>query len=619
MRRALAWRGPAVIAADFNMDATKTHIWPVLQMAGWVEAHSHAGLLGQPTLPTYGESTKIDSMFISPCLAGAIRQIETIRSFAFPCHHPLSVEFDLGEVKSFRQTWKVPKELTPVQLQAIQEDRMNECFVDAFSQSNQDSSVPHGASLEGWSEALETAFSNSLRLAGEKGLSRSQRGRGGPPIYRKTPINCTTKLARSGDFVPSTVFGSVKYNQIVRQVRRLMSLHRLLSGRSPNSSVVQSDWLAILSAKGFGDSFRLWWQEPLPDEPNVELVGRMEAPSSLKNCSRSEDLKQDDSATRTFFGGVATISVPQARLCTEVLNTQAWQSTRYLEVVSRINHIQILSITLYLHPCGEDWQLYKKQANEDLLEFAMQRSLAWKGPAVIAADFNMDPTKAHIWPALQMAGWVEAHSHACVLGQPTLPTFGDATKIDSIFISPCLAGTIRKIETIRSFAFPSHHPLTVEFDLGKVKSFRQMWKVPKALTSAQLQAIQEDHMNEHFVDAFAQSNQDSSVPNGASLEGWSEALETAFSNSLRLTGEKGLSRSQTGRGGPPVYRKIPINCTTKLARSGDFEPSTVYGSTKYNQIVRQVRRLFSLKRQLLGRSPNPLVMQSDWLSILSAK
>ena len=50
----------------------------------------------------------------------------------------------------------MPKELTPVQLQAIQEDRMNECFVDAFSQSNQDSSVPHGASLEGWSEALET-------------------------------------------------------------------------------------------------------------------------------------------------------------------------------------------------------------------------------------------------------------------------------------------------------------------------------------------------------------------------------------------------------------------------------------------------------------------------------
>ena len=338
-----------------------------------------------------------------------------------------------------------------------------------------------------------------------------------------------------------------------------------------------------------------------------------------RSCSRSEDLRQDDSATRTFFGGVATISVPQARLCTEVLHTQAWQSTRYLEVVSRINHIQILSITLYLHPCGEDWQLYKKQANEDLLELAMQRSLAWKGPAIIAADFNMDPTKAHIWPALQMAGWVEAHSHASLLGQPTLPTFGDATKIDSMFISPCLAGTIRKIETIRSFAFPSHHPLTVEFDLGKVKSFRQIWKVPKALTPAQLQAIQEDHMNEHFVDAFAQSNQDSSVPYGASLEGWSEALETAFSNSLRLAGEKGLSRSQTGRGGPPVYRKIPINCTTKLARSGDFEPSTVYGSTKYNQIVRQVRRLISLRRQLLGRSPNPVVVHSDWRAILSAK
>ena len=62
-----------------------------------------------------------------------------------------------------------------------------------------------------------------------------------------------------------------------------------------------------------------------------------------KSCSRSEDLKQDDPATRTFFGGVATISVPQARLCTDMIATPEWQSTRYLEVVSRINHIQILS------------------------------------------------------------------------------------------------------------------------------------------------------------------------------------------------------------------------------------------------------------------------------------
>ena len=196
-------------------------------------ACSPTGRLGQPALPTFGDAIKIDSMFISPCLAGAIRKIETIRSFAFPSHHPLSVEFDLGKVKPLRRTWKVPKELTPVQLQAVHEDNVNECFVDAFTQSNQDSSVPNGASLEGWSVALETAFSNSLRLAGEEGLSRSQKERGGPAVCQKIPINCTTKLAQSGGFEPSTVFGSTKYNQIVRQVRRLISLRRQLLGRSP--------------------------------------------------------------------------------------------------------------------------------------------------------------------------------------------------------------------------------------------------------------------------------------------------------------------------------------------------------------------------------------------------
>ena len=201
-------------------------------------------------------------------------------------HRPLTVEFDLGKVKSFRQMWKVPKALTPAQLQAIQEDHRNEHFVDAFAQNNQDSSVPYGASLEGWSEALLIR-----RLAGEKGLLRSQTGRGGFPVYRKIPINCTTKLARSG-------------NQIVRQVRRLFSSRRQLLGRFPNPIVVQSDWRAILSAKGFGASFHSWWGEPLPDEPVVDLIDRiLDAAQKLEKQLASDIAKERKTSWTNALNG----------------------------------------------------------------------------------------------------------------------------------------------------------------------------------------------------------------------------------------------------------------------------------------------------------------------------
>ena len=202
------------------------------------------------------------------------------------------------------------------------------------------------------------------------------------------------------------------------------------------------------------------------------------------------------------------------------------------------------------------------------------RSLAWRGPAIIAADFNGDATKTHTWPVLKAAGWAEAHTLADDLQQPTFPTSSDATKIDSILLSPCLVAAVRKVETLRTFDFPNRHPLSVEIDMGRIRTHRQAWKVPRPMTVKQLEAANEDTINDLFIDAFSRRDQDSSVPNGATLENWSAALEDAFSGALTQGGDPGLARSQKGRGCLPVYRKIPINLVPKLARQGDFQPSS---------------------------------------------
>ena len=78
-----------------------------------------------------------------------------------------------------------------------------------------------------------------------------------------------------------------------------------------------------------------------------------------KLCNRTQDLTNPGESARTFFGGVATVTVPQSRACFEMVNTKEWHSTRYVEVVSRMNHLHVLTITLYLHPSTQDWMLYK--------------------------------------------------------------------------------------------------------------------------------------------------------------------------------------------------------------------------------------------------------------------
>ena len=142
------WGGHAIIAGDLNVPPRTTTLWQFLSPRGWVEAHQHADeTLGTPTMPTCRESTWNDTIFFSPSLAPAIREISTFRKFILPTHAPLVTALDLGGVPDTYTIWKTIQPIQLEQLQALREIQYDEFFVDAMCELGQDTSVPDEATM----------------------------------------------------------------------------------------------------------------------------------------------------------------------------------------------------------------------------------------------------------------------------------------------------------------------------------------------------------------------------------------------------------------------------------------------------------------------------------------
>ena len=327
------------------------------------------------------------------------------------------------------------------------------------------------------------------------------------------------------------------------------------------------------------------------------------------------------SPPRPEFGGVGIITSPKSRRPTSQLKLEEWCSTRYLETIVQARGFQILVVAMYLHPLADDIHNAKRDINEALMARAAERVGIWGGHAIIAGDLNVPPRTTTLWQFLSPRGWVEAHQHADeTLGTPTMPTCRESTWNDTIFFSPSLAPAIREISTFRKFILPTHAPLVTALDLGGVPDTYTIWKTIQPIQLEQLQALREIQYDEFFVDAMCELGQDTSVPDEATMQGWSAAAEMAIHRALIYHEKTGLSKCQRGRGREPVYKNVPYPKGAKIARSGDFQPSTHIGNVPYCQIVKQIRRLDSISRMLkiYPSSIHPIVLD-DWKAVRRAK
>ena len=96
-------------------------------------------------------------------------------------------------------------------------------------------------------------------------LPKTHKGKMQNIIPKEQRFRAFTPTARVGDFEPACEVRSIKNTQIIRQVRRIQSLRRRIQKLATYEEIwqstwdgLQSEWSAILKAKGFGTSFPNW-------------------------------------------------------------------------------------------------------------------------------------------------------------------------------------------------------------------------------------------------------------------------------------------------------------------------------------------------------------------------
>ena len=246
-------------------------------------------------------------------------------------------------------------------------------------------------------------------------------------------------------------------------------------------------------------------------------------------------------------------------------------------------------------------------------------------PTLFLGDFNMDVSQLDLYPELVSRGYMSLQELHRKMYQCDMPvTCKNATTPDTALVHPCLIPRLKAMAVDKQAFFDAHDPVILAFEVPQAQIFNIRLSKPKTWTDIPLDA-------QDISDAAAQTcNQ--VYPE--TLEDWALlventvdfAIKTEFQKNPELATFKSLAKHYRGRCQPPKFRKIQQVTPFKKGWQGDFMPEVESGSFKSRQIVKQIRRLSSLRHRLRKASQAIVVPESlnldlwqEWAAIMNAK
>ena len=195
------------------------------------------------------------------------------------------------------------------------------------------------------------------------------------------------------------------------------------------------------------------------------------------NCS---DARQEHSG-RGLAGGVALMTRLPARRSPEAFTMAVERTTRITEAFVKFGAVGVRCICLYVIPQSH---ADAKFLNRLLLEAAFQIVSNNKIPSVIAGDMNIDVTLLEPWDQFVQLGFVEAFQLVHPrFGKKLPPTCKQATRFDTVIMSPCMASLLCHAEVlVSSRDFDAHAPLVLEFAAPHCVPALHRWALPKPWT-----------------------------------------------------------------------------------------------------------------------------------------
>ena len=281
-QKACRFVGPAVIMGDLNAPLSRLDLWPALQAQGWVDAGEMSALLnGHPLEMTYFEDSRHTFILVNPILRKALIQCRTTAHHLFAGHPVLDAIFDIENIITPVQVWRLPKSFDSFLHDPEIADRCASQFAlqqqQQILESLESNDVDRLSKI--WTSIAEkTLVDSAVTTDGHKQYVKpGHLGRAHRNLFKTTQENVPLcKKARTGDYQPLMDQCAVELRRCSKQLHRLQSLSRQLIGlhRSFNFRAfhqAQHLWETILDAKGFHRGFPTWIKTHLGLEMTIAL------------------------------------------------------------------------------------------------------------------------------------------------------------------------------------------------------------------------------------------------------------------------------------------------------------------------------------------------------------
>lgn len=277
-----------------------------------------------------------------------------------------------------------------------------------------------------------------------------------------------------------------------------------------------------------------------------------------------------------------------------------------------------------LHVIADDWQLQivilyglaqsnpgAQEFNEQLLALAAQRVQQVNLPAIIMGDLNSDVFKMSTTSLLARRGFLHLQQvFQAQNGYAMPPTCKDATNPDTAFLSAELIPRLHNIHVLQEPLFDAHKVILFSLTSTTGNLYKQVWPRPRPFTDFPLTLEQ--------LEAADKDLQQFPVPR--TLEEWGTRVEQTVDVALRklpvgANMPRSLPKAFQGRCQPQKPKCVLVTSMTPKARHGEFEPAHEVHCVATAGMIKQLRRIQSLKRKLnLQQDHSALVL--EWRCIL---
>ena len=315
-----------------------------------------------------------------------------------------------------------------------------------------------------------------------------------------------------------------------------------------------------------------------------------------------EPIQPKRSQLRGKASGVAIISTFPIRQYHEPITHPVQDTSRFVDGVIQISaNCAIYAASLY-GVASSSIALDPIAITNQLFNFAAERAMAFKGPAMIAGDLNCYLSDIGVWGTMVHHGWFDAAElDGRIFNREPQPTSKDKVRKSFILMNKQMAATLANCRTCEDHLFPTHPLLLAQCSMDSILSPSLQWTLPKSVDALifdpdlmEETAINLTQTHEHkFAKAL-----DDDPDHAASLfamaveASWKKACVDSEGNSQIIQpGFFGRDKLNPLKMQPPT---VPI---VRKARDGDFEPKLAQPSVGIRRHTRQLRRLESLLAQ----------------------